>query len=94
MENYLYEQRWDMGIIRVGMVVKLGPDEVNAYRHGTGEHYILQPDAFGRLVAMYLNDMETNEDADPECVVRLGNGDVVRCLGQDICGWGVGVIEV
>ena len=94
MENYLYEQQWHIGPqaapIRVGMVVKLGSYEVNAYKAGTGEHYMLQPGAMGRLVAMFL-DMGVNEDADPMCVGRLDHGDQVLCCGQDIAGWGVGV---
>lgn len=92
MTNYLYRQVWGEKPITVGMVVKLGQDEVNAYRHGTGEHYMLDGGAWGVLVAMYL-DHGVNEDADPECVVRLGNGDQVHCLGQDIVLWNSGVVE-
>lgn len=93
MTTWLYSQEWDMGPITVGMVVHLCEDEVNAYRHADQEHYMLPGGAFGRLVAMWT-DKPGDDTSDPNCVVRLGNGDQVLCCGQDICGWGIGQVEV
>ena len=86
MENYLFSQAWEPFAIQVGMRVQLGADEVNTYKPD-GTHYMSEGQK-GRLVAMWVED-GTNEDGDPECVVRLDNGDQVLCLGQDIMLWGL-----
>jgi len=83
-ENYLYEQQWGKETVRVGDLLRTN-DEVNAYgpdltAEDAGWHMV-PTGTIGRLVAMYL-PVGVNEDADPDCVVRLADGTLLMGFGS------------
>jgi hypothetical protein len=86
-ENYLYEQQWGDDTVRVGDLVRTIEEETNAYgpdlTADDGGWHMVPPGTIGRLVAMYL-PIDTNEDADPDCIVRLHDGTLLMTMGQGL----------